>query len=105
MRNPAEPCYSNLLKLFFRGSLLYQETPISAGPIFGGQANDQPDGDGNRSLWVTMNTLEENMIRGGIKGVNERGRRISTKAVRQIDLDFRIHRGLWELAREYAEMN
>jgi hypothetical protein len=66
---------------------------------------DQPDGDGNRSLWVTMNTLEENMIRGGIKGVNERGRRISTKAVRQIDLDFRIHRGLWELAREYAEMN
>jgi hypothetical protein len=66
---------------------------------------DQPDGDGNRSLWVTMNTLEENMIRGGIKGVNERGRRISTKAVRQIDLDFRIHLGLWELAREYAKMN
>jgi hypothetical protein len=66
---------------------------------------DQPDRDGNRSLWVAMNTLEENMIRGGIKGVNERGRRISTKAIRQIDLDFKIHRGLWELARQYAEMN
>jgi hypothetical protein len=66
---------------------------------------DQPDGNGNRSLWVVINTIEESMIRGGLHGVNERGRRITTKAVKQIDLDFKIHRGLWELAREFAEMN
>ena len=55
---------------------------------------DQPDDEGNRSLWVAFNVIEESMIRGGLHGVNERGRRITTKAVKEIDLDLRIHKGL-----------
>jgi hypothetical protein len=51
------------------------------------------------------NVLEEALIRGSVKGVSTRGRRISTKAVKQIDLDMRIHTGLCELAQDYAEMN
>jgi hypothetical protein len=54
---------------------------------------------------VTTNILEEALIKGGLKGINQRGRRISTKAVKQIDLDMRIHKGIWELASEFAELN
>ena len=57
------------------------------------RAADQPDADGNRSLWVVMNPLEENIVRG------------STKAVRLIDLDLKIRGGLRELAWEFAELN
>jgi len=69
------------------------------------RSEDRADTNGNRNLWITTNILEEALIKGGVKGVNLRGRRISTKAVKQIDLDFRIHEGLWELAQEYAELN
>jgi hypothetical protein len=69
------------------------------------RSEDRRDSDGNRNLWVVTNILEEALIKGGVKGINQRGRRISTKAVKQIDLDMRIHKGLWELAQEYAEMN
>ena len=66
---------------------------------------DRRDSDGNRNLWVTTNILEEALIKGGVRGINLRGRYIRTKAVKQIDLDFRIHKGLWELASEFAELN
>jgi hypothetical protein len=43
---------------------------------------DYTDAEGHRSLWVTLNTIEESIIRGGLTGRNERGRRIRTRPIR-----------------------
>jgi hypothetical protein len=66
---------------------------------------DYTDGDGNRDLWTTTNVIEEALIRGGVQGVNYRGRRIRTKAVKEIEMDLKIHKGLWNLAQGMAELN
>jgi len=63
---------------------------------------DYTDGDGNRDLWTTTNVLEESLIRGGVQGINGRGRRIRTRPVKQIEADIRIHKGLWTLAEAFS---
>lgn len=66
---------------------------------------DYTDQKGNRDLWKTLNSIEENIIRGGLAGMNQRGRRIRTRPVRSVAADIGIHRGLWRLAEQVAEMN
>ena len=65
---------------------------------------DYTDGEGNRDLWRTMNTTQENMIRGGLSGRNDRGRKVTTKAVKSVSGDIAINRGLWRLAAEMAKL-
>ena len=57
----------------------------------------------NDNLWKTFNRVQENLIRGGVDGLNEGGRRRSTKAVSSIDTDMRINRKLWTLADSFAQ--
>ncbi len=58
--------------------------------------DDRPD------LWHTLNRVQENLIRGDLRGINARGRRIRTRPVRSVDADLRINRGLWRLAEGLA---
>jgi hypothetical protein len=58
--------------------------------------------DASRDLWRTFNVIQESLLRGGLSGRNERGRRIRTRPVKAVDADLRINRRLWQLAENYA---
>jgi hypothetical protein len=66
--------------------------------------------DANRNdLWTTFNVVQENMIKGGLRGVSinaETGarRRMTTRAVNGIDQDVRLNKALWLLGERMAQL-
>lgn len=64
---------------------------------------------GRDDLWMTFNKAQENIIRGGLRGVRvdtETGqrRRMSTRGVTGIDQDVKLNKALWLLAERMAEL-
>lgn len=55
-------------------------------------------GDFTPSLWNTFNAVQENMIKGGLRGVATTGRNMSTRGITSISKDMAINRMLWSLA-------
>jgi hypothetical protein len=60
--------------------------------------------DTGHDLWSTFNVIQENVMRGGSRGVNEQGRRVSSRAVKAVDASQRINRALWQMAERFAQM-
>lgn len=66
--------------------------------------------DANRDdLWSTFNVTQENVIKGGLRGVRvdaETGqrRRMSTRGVNGIDQDVKLNKALWVLAERMAQL-
>ena len=60
--------------------------------------------DIGRSLWSSMNRLQENMQRGGQPGRTVHGRRIQTRPIASIDRSVSLNRALWVLAEEMAKL-
>lgn len=60
--------------------------------------------DSASDLWTTFNRVQENMMRGGLRGRNANGRAIRTRAVTGIDQDVRLNRALWVLADELRRL-
>jgi hypothetical protein len=58
--------------------------------------------DASRDLWRTTNVIQESLVRGGLTGRNERGRRVTTRSVKAVDADLRINRRLWEMAEAFS---
>jgi hypothetical protein len=58
--------------------------------------------DTGQSLWMTYNTIQENMIRGGLHGQKRnaegRIRRSQTRPINGIDQNVTLNRALWTLA-------
>lgn len=55
-------------------------------------------------LWSTFNRVQENVIRGGLRGRAANGGRTSTRAVTGIDQDVKLNRALWTLAEEMRRL-
>lgn len=64
--------------------------------------------DGNDDLWTTFNVVQENMIRGGLRGrtvdANGRRRRSTTRAVAGIDGNVKLNRALWTLTEQMQKL-
>ncbi|WP_223907422.1 DUF932 domain-containing protein [Geobacter sp. AOG1] len=62
--------------------------------------------DRKSNLWTTFNTIQENLIKGGIRGYSrsETNRRISTREVKSVSEDVRLNRALWTLATEMTKL-
>lgn len=64
--------------------------------------------DKGADLWTTFNRVQENVVRGGLRGVtvDENGRRHhrATRAVTGIDQDVKLNRALWTLAEEMRKL-
>jgi len=60
------------------------------------------DGGDQVSLWKTFNRVQENIIKGGMLGRNNQGRRRHTRAIKSIDTDVKINRGLWALTERFS---
>lgn len=60
------------------------------------------------NLWTNFNVIQENVIRGGLQGVqidaNNRRRRMTTRPINGIDQDVKLNRALWTLASKMAEI-
>jgi hypothetical protein len=53
--------------------------------------------DRNDDLWTTFNRIQENMIRGGLRGRSATGRTMTTREVAGIDQNVKLNRALWVL--------
>ncbi len=64
--------------------------------------------DTNTDLWTTFNVVQENMIKGGVRGNVEtqdgRTRTIKTRAVKSIDRDIKLNKALWTLTEEMKKI-
>jgi len=59
---------------------------------------------GKRDLYTTMNVIQENMLRGGLRGRDvESRRRVSTRAIKSVGEDVRLNKALWQLFSAGAE--
>jgi len=80
-------------------------TPITATQLLRPR---RPD-DAGADLWRTFNRVQENVIKGGLHGVQRdpNGRRlraVTTRQIKGIDQDVKLNRALWQLAERMAEL-
>ncbi len=67
------------------------------------RVEDKAAADGSRSLWVTYNTVQESIMKGGIEGHAPTGRRTTTRPVKSVERDLRLNRALATLAEQLAQ--
>jgi len=81
-----------------------KQAPITADMLLSPRRRDDAGGD----LWATFNRVQENVIRGGQRGMirdaNNRRRRTSTREVKGIDQNKGLNRALWTLAERMKEL-
>ena len=66
--------------------------------------NDYGNKDGSRDIWKTSNVIQENMIRGGVRGVNANNRLMRTREVKSVQGDININKALWTLTEHLARL-
>ncbi|MBB3811313.1 MULTISPECIES: DUF932 domain-containing protein [Alphaproteobacteria] len=75
-----------------------EESPIRPDQIIQPRRRE----DAGQNLWMTYNTIQENMIRGGLHGQRRnaegRIRRSQTRPINGIDQNVTLNRALWTLA-------
>jgi hypothetical protein len=59
-------------------------------------------------LWTTFNVVQENIIRGGLRGrkrsSNGRMRNMTTRPVKALDRNIKLNQALWVLTEKMAEL-
>ncbi|EAA3226415.1 DUF945 domain-containing protein [Salmonella enterica subsp. enterica serovar Muenchen] len=59
--------------------------------------------DYGQDLWTVWNTLQENLLKGGLPGRTVQGKRTHTRAVNGIDGDVKLNRALWVMAEQMQQ--
>ncbi len=81
-----------------------EQLPVTPEQINRARRMDDKAGD----LWTTFNRVQENVVRGGLRGVtldaNGRRQHRATRAVTGIDQDVKLNRALWTLAEEMRKL-
>lgn len=61
--------------------------------------------DAGTNLWTTFNTVQENIMKGGISGRSPiTNRRTTTRKIKNIDRDVKLNKALWSLAEKMKEL-
>jgi len=60
--------------------------------------------DRKSDLWTTFNVVQENLIRGGVRGRGTTGKRMTTRAVSSVSENVRLNKSLWSLTQRMAEL-
>ena len=70
--------------------------------------NERRFDDKGNDLWTTFNVVQENVMRGGLKGSsrgsNGRRRRTTTRPVKALDRNIKLNQALWFLTEKMAEL-
>ena len=56
------------------------------------------------TLWSTYNRIQENLLKGGVRGRTSTGKRTSTRAINSVTEDVKLNRGLWRLTEHFAAL-
>lgn len=60
--------------------------------------------DNKDDLWTTFNVVQENLLKGGVRGRTATGKRTSTRAVTGVNENVRLNRALWMLTDRMAAL-
>jgi len=91
--------------LFAQAALMYRygeedkKIPVTPASVLMPRRNEDRQND----LWVTFQRVQENMIRGGLIGRTEKGKRTTTRAINGIDGDVKLNRALWMIAEQFKK--
>jgi hypothetical protein len=81
-----------------------EEAPVPSKDLLSERRYD----DKGKDLWTTFNVVQENIMRGGLKGrtrgSNGRLRRITTRPVKALDRNIKLNQALWFLTEKMAEL-
>jgi hypothetical protein len=55
-------------------------------------------------LWTTFNRVQENMIKGGLRGHTKTNKRMSTRGINSVTEDTKLNKALWTLAKEMQQL-
>ncbi|MCP4726124.1 MAG: DUF945 domain-containing protein [bacterium] len=58
----------------------------------------------DNSLWSVYNTVQENLVRGGLEGKCRTGRNHTTRKIKSIDGDLRINKALWKMTEDFTDI-
>jgi hypothetical protein len=84
-------------------SLVYDEpekAPVRADQLLARKRRE----DCTDNLWTTLNTVQENVMKGGLRGRNTKGGRTTTRPVRDLDRSKKLNQALWMLTERMAEL-
>lgn len=56
--------------------------------------------DAGLDVWHVYNRAQENLMRGGLKGVTSSNHAVVTRGITSVNADLQVNRGLWSLAVE-----
>lgn len=88
-------------------SLKYDEptkAPIDPEQLLTARRWEDKFNDNNNTVWGSLNRIQENLIKGGLRGHSDNGRRTTTRAVKSIDNDIKLNKALWILADEITKL-
>lgn len=60
--------------------------------------------DEGKDLWSVFNVVQENCLKGGVKGTRANGYGATTAPIKEIDRDLKLNRALWMLAAKMQEL-
>ena len=66
--------------------------------------NIRRSADNKKDLWTTFNVIQENLLKGGLHYVCDKGKRSSTRRVKSVNEDIRLNTALWSLTEKMAEL-
>lgn len=76
-----------------------QRSPILAPQLL----NARRRVDEGNDLWTVFNCVQENFMRGGLKGIATTGRRTRTRKIGSVNEDVRLNKALWTLTEQMEE--
>ena len=90
---------------FANAALQLRYDPEDNIPILPQQLNQarRCDDQGN-TLWQVFNRVQENILQGGLEGLNRNGNKVTTRKVTSVTENIRLNRALWTLADEMAKL-
>lgn len=59
-------------------------------------------GQRERNLWNTFNTIQERVIRGGVPQYRKEGGTIRSREVKSIDRSIALNRGMWDIVEKWV---
>ncbi|EMM5730173.1 DUF932 domain-containing protein, partial [Klebsiella pneumoniae] len=92
-------------RLFGQAALTYRyedenKSPVSIEQIIHPRRYEDKKDD----IWTTYQRVQENLIKGGLPGRTEKGKRTTTRPVKAIDGDVKLNKALWLIAEKFRTL-
>ena len=76
------------------------KSPVAAAQLLDARRAE----DRGNDLWRCFNRVQENLMKGGLRGRAKTGRRLRTRPICSVTEDLRLNRVLWRMAERFAEL-